>query len=214
MSSVLNDILTTGVGVETRNTEADDSLLWPAERDSLGDVVEGRFRSYVLGRRCARLALGQLGVEPQPILTGDQRQPLWPSGVVGSITHTAGYVAAAVARLGDLRSMGIDAEPDLPMPPGVVQRISRPEDATWLSSDADFGVTDPGRLLFSAKEAIYKAWFPVAERWLGFRDAFLEIDACAHTFLAHITVDGPLSTLDGRYRVSDGIVICTIELAA
>ncbi|MCP5029721.1 MAG: 4'-phosphopantetheinyl transferase superfamily protein [Actinomycetia bacterium] len=210
----MTDLLTTAVAVETRAVEADDSLLWPAERESVGDVAEGRFRDHVLGRRCARLALEELGVESEPVLRGDRRQPLWPPGVVGSITHTTGYVAAAVARRFDLRTVGLDAEPDLPLPDGVIRRIARPEDSEWLGSGADFGVVDPGRLLFSAKEAVYKAWFPVAGRWLGFGDAYLEVDAGQRTFRAHLTVDGPIDTFDGRYRVAQGIVISAIEVPA
>ena len=211
---MLPELLKGGVGIETRETEVDDTLLWPEERESIGEVVEGRFRDHVLGRRCARLALEELGSDPGPVLIGDRRQPLWPAGIVGSITHTTGYVAAAVARNTDLRSIGIDAEPDLPLPDGVRRRIARPEDAAWLDSGEDFGVVDPGRLLFSAKEAVYKAWFPVAERWLGFCDAHLEVDAGARSFRAHIVVDGPLDTLDGRYLVTDGILISAIEVSA
>lgn len=209
--TALPDLLTAAVAVETRSIEVDDSLLWPEERASIGDVVEGRFRDHVLGRRCARLALEELGVDPAPILIGDHRQPLWPPNIVGAITHTTGYVAAAVARKADVGSVGIDAEPDLPLPNGVLRRIARSEDSAWLDSGADFGVVDPGRLLFSAKEAVYKTWFPLAERWLGFGDAYLEVDAGERSFRAHITIDGPVESLDGRYLVVDGIVITAIE---
>ena len=151
------------VAVEDRQVDVDESLLWPEERAAIGEVVPGRWWDWVMGRRCARLALDRLGVAPQPVLSGEKRQPLWPGGVVGAITHTNGYVAAAVAHDHSRRSIGIDSEPDLPLPDGVLDRISLPEERAWVLADTDLGVANADRLLFSAKESIYKAWFPLAQ---------------------------------------------------
>ena len=198
--------------VASREPEPDESLLWPEERDSIGDVVPGRWWDWVTGRRCARLALTDLGVEPAPVLVGDKREPLWPAEVVGAITHTAGYAAAAVARSTQLLSVGLDAEPDQPLPDGVLARIARPEELHWVEAPGHSGVAHADRLLFSIKESVYKAWFPVARRWLGFEDAVVEIDPPTTSFQATILVDGPLRTLTGRYVGDDGIVVTAIEV--
>jgi 4'-phosphopantetheinyl transferase EntD len=72
------------------------------------------------------------------------------------------------------------------------------------------------RLLFSAKESVYKAWFPLANRWLGFEDAVLAIDPCRRSFEARLLVPGPalaggrLTMFSGRWLVRDGLVLTAI----
>ncbi|MEM7287284.1 MAG: 4'-phosphopantetheinyl transferase superfamily protein [Actinomycetota bacterium] len=197
--------------VDSRDDHADDSLLWPEERAALGEVVPGRWWDWVTGRRCARRAFTVLGVDPAPVLRRPKREPRWQPEVVGAITHTAGYAAAAVARAGDVRSIGLDAEPDQPLPDGVLRRIARDEELDWVASGVS-GVANADRLLFSVKESIYKAWFPVAERWLGFDEASVEVDQAGGLFRAEILVDGPLSSVTGRYTSVGGIVVTAIEV--
>ena len=197
--------------VDSRADAPDESLLWPEEREALGQVVPGRWWDWVTGRRCARLALTDLGVEPAPVLRGPKREPQWQPEVVGAITHTAGYAAAAVAHVGDVRSVGLDAEPDEPLPGGVLRRIAREEELAWVDGTVA-GVDNPDRLLFSVKESIYKAWFPLAGTWLGFEDARVEVDPSAGEFHAQILVDGPLSSVTGRYVSAEGIVVTAIEV--
>lgn len=197
--------------VDSREDHTDDSLLWPEERDAVGEVVPGRWWDWVTGRRCARLALADLGVDPAPVLRGPKREPQWQPEVVGAITHTAGYAAAAVAKAGDLLSLGLDAEPDQPLPDGVLRRIARDEELGWVRSQVT-GVDNADRLLFSVKESIYKAWFPVAQSWLGFEDARVEVDPAGGRFQAEILVDGPLSVVTGTYTSVGGIVVTAIEV--
>src|SRR4051794_18225806 len=90
--------------------------------------------------------------------------PLWPEGGVGSITHCAGYHAAGAASTGRFRSPGVDCELDEPLPDGVLDEVSLPAERAELGRG---GLPHLDRLLFSAKECVYKAWFPVARRWLG-----------------------------------------------
>ena len=87
------------------------------------------------------------------------------------MTHCAGYRAAAVARSGDLAAVGIDAEPHAPLPPDVLELVARPEERVELTALEE---ARPDlhwdRILFSAKEAVFKAWFPLTRRWLDFTD--------------------------------------------
>jgi len=212
------------VGVETRPSQArsgdpalvDDSLLFDEERALVASVAPGRFRDFVLGRRCARLAVEALGFTPAPILVGKRRQPLWPEGVDGAITHTDGYVAAAVAPADEMASVGIDAEADEHLPDGVERRVVRPDEQHLLVRH-DVGVAAVDRLIFSAKEAVYKAWFPLTGEWLGFLDARLEFDPRDRRFAAHVLVDAPvvagrrLQVFEGRYASVDGVIITTVE---
>ncbi|HEX3323621.1 MAG TPA: 4'-phosphopantetheinyl transferase superfamily protein, partial [Solirubrobacterales bacterium] len=170
-------------------------------------------------RTCARIALGRLGLPPAPLLSGPKREPLWPAGVVGSITHCDGYRACALARDTDLATLGVDAEPNEALPDGLLGDIALPEERGQLAALA---LEEPGinwdRLLFSSKESVYKAWFPLAERWLGFEDATVVIDRQAGTFSARLLVPGPaldgreLTGFSGTWLVRDRLVLTAIAV--
>jgi 4'-phosphopantetheinyl transferase EntD len=177
-SPLIAGILPAGV----RAAEAFDDLtpapLFAAEDASLAGAGPKRRREFATVRRCARHALGELGIPPGPLLRGVGGAPVWPDGVVGSMTHCAGYRAAGVARAGELAVLGIDAEPARPLPHGVLGLVSAPEERGHLAELAR-AAQDVcwDRLLFCAKEAVYKACFPLTKRWLGFHDATVELDA-------------------------------------
>jgi 4'-phosphopantetheinyl transferase EntD len=151
--------------------------LFPEEEASVGNAVEKRRREFVTVRACARQALQRLGLPPQAIPSGERGEPRWPAGIVGSITHCDGYRACVLAHASSILTVGVDAEPNAPLPDGLLADIARPEERPWL---ARMGQAAPAvhwdRLLFSAKEATYKAWFPLARRWLGFEDAIVRIE--------------------------------------
>jgi 4'-phosphopantetheinyl transferase EntD len=134
------------------------AYLLPEEAAQLGWAVESRKREFTTARSCARRALRKLGLPATPILRGPKREPLWPPGVVGSITHF-GYAAAAAMQLNVL-TVGIDAEIDEELPAGVLDQVLVDEERARLAG-ASRG-THWDMLLFSAKESIYKAWFPLS----------------------------------------------------
>ena len=166
------------------------------------------------------LALGELGLPPVPILKGDKGEPCWPDGVVGSLTHCEGYRGAAVGRRGEVRSVGIDAEPHDVLPKGVLDAISLPAERAELQALPSGLHWD--RILFCAKEATYKAWYPLTYRWLGFEDAHIVFDVdetgTAGGFESQVLIDPaalsgpPLQTLSGRWSVRDGITLTAIVL--
>jgi enterobactin synthetase component D / holo-[acyl-carrier protein] synthase len=199
---------------EARNEELGGEL-YPEEEQVLGRAVEKRRLEFTTGRACARVALARLGVEPAPIPVGERGAPCWPEGIVGSITHCRGYRACAVARSADVLSVGIDAEPNEPLPAGLLEDIASAEEMELLDGlRAQRREVNWDRLLFSAKEAVYKAWFPLAQRWLGFADAVLAIDSDQSRFCARLLLAGPvmrdgrrLRGFSGRWMACDGILI-------
>ena len=203
--------------VEAYGDEPDEPP-YPGEADLIAGAVESRRREFITARRCARQALGLLGLPPAAIRPGPKREPLWPAGVVGSLTHCAGYRAAAVARAAQVSSIGIDAEPHGPLPEGVLEAVVAPGDTETLRQVTEGDpATHWDRLLFSAKESVYKAWFPLTGRWLGFEEARLEIDPRTRTFTAHLLVpgdrldDGPaLTALSGSFLVDRGLVLTAV----
>jgi len=160
------------------------------EAEVLGQTVLSRGMEFAAGRTCARSALGALGVPTQPILRGLCREPIWPIGIVGSITHCDGYCAAVVAHNHKIKSIGIDAEPNEPLPNGILREIATENEIRSLD-DFPSALTSWDRLLFSAKESIYKAWYPIMKCWLGFEEACVTIDPIAKTFQAQISPEHP-----------------------
>jgi 4'-phosphopantetheinyl transferase EntD len=141
-------------------------------------AVERRRHEFAAGRHCARLALDALGVLAGPLRIGPDRAPLWPAGVIGSISHDDGWCAAAVARERDAAGLGIDVE--------MIDRF-RPEQARLICTASECsrelaglqGAALLGRLarLFTVKEALFKAQFGITRAWLDFADVDVELPA-------------------------------------
>ncbi|MER6996182.1 4'-phosphopantetheinyl transferase superfamily protein [Streptomyces sp. NPDC000410] len=217
---MLEELLPAAVAVEETFDDVADSELYEEEKALIATSVEQRRREFATVRGCARAALARLGVPPAPILRGERGAPRWPHGIVGSMTHCAGYRAAAVARAEDMVSIGIDAEPNEPMPnAGTLDLVTLPEERRWLSGMAP---RRPDvcwdRLVFSAKESVYKAWFPLTGRWLGFEDALVTVDPQAGTFHARLLVPGPdvagirLTGFTGNWTARRNLLLTAIAL--
>ena len=156
------------VGVEAFG-DAGAGPLFPAERSAVARAVPERVAEHTTVRHLARTALVGLGVAPVAIPTDEAGAPVWPTGIVGSLTHCAGYRAAAIARRADLACLGIDAEPDVPLPEGTLEVVASDAERAALAALPSGPAWD--RLLFSVKESVFKAWHPVMRRWLGFEEA-------------------------------------------
>lgn len=196
------------------------AMLFPQEYAAISRATESRRREFAAGRSCARAALARLGLPAVAVPPGPHGAPLWPEGVVGSITHCPGYIAAAVALTRDVVSLGVDAEPDEPLPNhGMLDLIALDTERAHLN---ELVARLPGiswdRLLFSAKESIYKTWFPLARRWLDFKSAEIVIDPLAGTFSARLLVPGPLANgaplvrLNGRWLADHGLLVTAVTL--
>jgi 4'-phosphopantetheinyl transferase EntD len=183
--------------------------LLPGEAGLLGPrAVSKRREEFTAGRTCAREALALLGIPRRSILQGKENQPLWPEGVVGSITHCPGYCAAAVASLDRCGGIGIDAEPNKSLPPEVFPLIARQREQDWiLNANQEKICWD--RLLFSIKESIYKVWYPLERCWLDFDQAEVTIDAGTCTFKASLlcaTSSCP-PRVEGSFYASDSLLL-------
>lgn len=218
------DVLASLLGaapVSVAETRADpaDPFLFPEEVDAVARAVDKRRTEFATVRQCARAALAELDVPPVPILPGPKGAPRWPDGIVGSMTHCAGYRAAAVARASAVTSIGIDAEPAAPLPDDDVLRLV--SDETERAALAELGIRRPDipwdRLLFSAKESVYKTWFPLMGSWLGFEDARVALDADG-SFTAALLVPGPVvagrevTGFAGNWLIRDGTAVTAIVL--
>jgi 4'-phosphopantetheinyl transferase EntD len=218
---VIEQILPGCTSVVEAYRDSDSGALFAQEQAIVRSAVPSRRREFVTARDCAHTALSRLGVVPEPILVGERGEPCWPVGVVGSITHCDGYRACAVARTRELEAIGIDAEPHAALPAGIESAIAVCEELRWLRRRA---ACTPGvhwdRLLFCAKESVYKAWFPRAKRRLGFEDVVITVAPDRDTFSAELLVELPepvrqgMGAFVGRWLVRDGYVLTAVAQLA
>ena len=148
--------------------------LHPAEENYFSQLSSvSRKEHYRSGRICAGEVLSKLGARGQPVLRDPQtREPLWPEGISGAITHSGNWAAAAAGKTSDVSGIGIDLE-DLERQ--VDSRISRhvciPEEQKWLQECGEDFLEQNLKIIFSAKESIFKAFFPYTRTYLHFHDA-------------------------------------------
>lgn len=195
-------------------TDVAGVALFPGEAAAVASSVAKRRSEFATVRWCARAALGQLGIAPAPLVPGERGAPSWPADVVGSMTHCSGLRAAAVALASEVVTLGIDAEPNEALPDGVLSLVALPGEADALPRG---GAVSWDRLLFCAKEAVYKAWFPLAGTFLGFEDACVSI-TMEGTFDARLRVTGPrvegveLTGFNGNWIAEDGLIAAAVVL--
>lgn len=192
----------------------DDDDAGPPHADELHLVaraVPARQQEFLLGRRCARAALAQLGAIPGAILSGPDRAPIWPPGIVGSIAHCRGFVGAMVSRDEYLECLGFDAEPALPIGEELVTAVCSSAEIDWVRDAAPPIAGDWLTVLFCAKEAIHKCIAPRSHVTLDFTDVTVVLDMPARTFVARLT--GPaderlpdFARIEGRYAIADSLV--------
>lgn len=156
------------------------------ERRAVAGASDSRRREFAAGRACAHAALHAIGCDTGPVGMGTRRQPLWPAGTVGSISHAGSLAGAVVARTDDARGLGFDVEVlDPPLGPDVAAMVAAPAE---LGEAADGNPLDPYRskIAFSAKECVYKCLFPLWRRHLEFTDVTLDLDLPGGRFTARV----------------------------
>jgi 4'-phosphopantetheinyl transferase EntD len=184
-------------------SDAPESAMFASEAAAIAGAVSERRREFGTVRHCARDALRRLGMPAVPIARDAAGAPRWPAGVVGSMTHCAGYRAAVVARAAELRSVGIDAEPHAPLPAEVHDLV--------VSADVvDEAIPHWDRVVFCAKEAVYKAWFPLTLRRLDFADLATTVRRDG-SFDARVRGDRGFS---GRWLADRGLVLAATWVTA
>ncbi|SDF31251.1 4'-phosphopantetheinyl transferase family protein [Limimaricola pyoseonensis] len=183
---------------------------WPGEAEAVRRAVPARRAEFAAGRAAARAAMARLGLSPREVPQGADRAPVWPEGVVGSISHDAGLAVAAL-RLGPPH-IGIDLEPDHPLPPALWPEIIGPDERAEAMAQADPGRA--ARVIFAAKEAAFKAQYPVTGALLGFDAMRVSIDGADVS--ARLT--GPVGTwpagteLRGGWAVAGGRIAVAMRL--
>ena len=185
------------------------SGLFPQEKAEIAGAVPRRVSEFATGRRCAREALEKLGLPGVAIRRGSNRQPIWPQGVVGSITHCQKYCAAAVAMKCDMLSLGIDAEIDRRFSSEMAALVLTEEEHA-REGQSPLHVNLPC-LAFSAKESAFKAWHPLTGLWLDFHDIYISFCFTSMSFEARVSPssqngDQATHVFPGKFCIASGII--------
>ncbi|MCX7280224.1 MAG: 4'-phosphopantetheinyl transferase superfamily protein [Alphaproteobacteria bacterium] len=183
-------------GAELRDT-GQKLDLHPGEEHHVARAAEKRRRDFSLGRSCARAALAPLGHGEAAISMGADGAPQWPSGILGSITHTSRYAAAVAGEANFFLGVGVDAERVGGVTHKLWPRLFNEAEQAHLAGriDADVAAT----LLFSAKEAAFKAWR--LRGALAFRDIAIALQEDG------FTADHAGKQLRGRHAVEGELVL-------
>ncbi len=143
--------------------------LMPEEEAALSDRAAVRRRAdFTAGRMAARQALEGLGLSPSPVTRGTAGEPVWPAGVVGSITHAADWALALVARSASSGGVGIDLESSSRFFSDLVDEIAFDDERDRLYEFGGDRLRHAAVELFAIKEAIYKAFYPRVREFFGF----------------------------------------------
>jgi 4'-phosphopantetheinyl transferase EntD len=214
VSAVIADLLPPAVAaaesIGPDPTQGPGPGLFPAEEALVRTAGPRRRAEFAAGRACARAALASLGLPGAPVMAGRAGEPRWPAGVTGSITHCAGYRACAAARTADVAALGIDAEPDAGLPAGLIESVAGHAERAWIARQAAAGpAVCWDRLLFSAKEAVGKLWYPLTGEWPGFGQVAVFPDP-AGTFDARVAG----SRLTGRWLARGGLIVTAVPWLA
>ena len=183
------------------------AALRAAEVPAVERAVEKRVQEFATGRRLARIAMTELGLPARAIPRGEDRRPLWPPGCLGSITHGGALAVAAVAASGAVRGLGIDLEEADRVTSDLHERLLTSKER-GAARGADPRL--PG-LVFSAKEATYKAVHPLVERFIGFQEVEVDVDWPEQRFrLRYVGDHGPNRVMEegiGYFAFSERYVL-------
>jgi len=178
-------------------------------------MVERRLQEFQHGRNCARLALSMLGHPPGPIGRGKHREPLWPAGYIGSISHAGSQAAAAVAATDLFLGLGLDMEFADPIEDSLIASICRTEEIDRLDDREDIGCR--AKLLFSIKESIYKCLWPLIREFVDFTEIEVRLvdDSNQYEAIAHTAKcdAAPVDRLSGRYRQYGKLILASAYIS-
>lgn len=174
----LSSLFPVNVVIVHATDEMWDTPLRTEEERLIQESVAKRQRQFRAGRNAAHAALEQLDAPDGPLLRGEDRQPIWPRGYVGSISHCDDSCVAVCAVEGEVVSLGIDVEPLKPLKPKIARYIDTEDEKTFMQRHQDL----PRRLIFSAKESLYKCYYPLVGRFFGFQSVTLDVDISRQRF--------------------------------
>lgn len=206
-----------GIVVDVAEIALVDAALFAEELAYLSSAVTKRRAEFGTARISARRAMLGLGVHAGALVPHSDRSPHWPPGIVGSISHTDRWSVVAVARASDVTTLGLDLEPERRLDPAVIEAVCTSAERVALNRDGRGD--DDAVILFAAKEAFYKAQYPITRTFLAFEAVAIDLDRAAGRFEARTTgrataLPEAFDRVQGAYCRTAGIVACAVEIPA
>ncbi|MBD9653134.1 4'-phosphopantetheinyl transferase superfamily protein [Ensifer sp. ENS09] len=219
MLNTLSSLFGPGVAAATSDPTQPADGLHPPEVAFVANAVDQRRREFAAGRRCARAAMQTLGIPQQTVAAGTDRAPVWPNGIVGSITHCDSLCGAVVARKADgFRSLGLDIEPAKSLDSHLVELICNSQEIAWLNMFCRDNQGLMARAVFSAKEAVYKAQYALSGVMLDFHALSIRLAVMESSFVAtfHVLANPFLigDRIHGRIAIDGGYIATAVILKA
>jgi 4'-phosphopantetheinyl transferase EntD len=179
---------------------------------ALRHAAHKRQHEFLAGRWCAEQALQCLGAGSTEIGMAEDRAPIWPDGIVGSITHTAGFAAAAVAWTADVAGLGVDSERIIdPAAARDIAGICMIDEETLFEAPAGRSFCEFCTFVFSAKEAVFKCLFPLTRKFLEFSDVRITSLDWNREYFSWTALSEHIGT--GRLSQAEGVVHTSVELS-
>lgn len=194
------------------------SELFASETPAIAKAIDSRRHEYATGRVLARGLLADLGHEAAPLVYEKKtRLPVWPAGAIGSISHSDDLCIVGVAQTARYRGLGLDVEPDEPVRGGVERIVlQQGDDSTewsWAEEGGDAAeFSRRTRIVFSVKEAVYKAFYPLTRDFWNFHDVSVEIDLDAGRFRAEVPPTAFGQRAEGRVLRRSGWILSSVTL--
>jgi len=209
---VLQSLFPRDCAVAVRTEPGRVSDLFESEAVSVRDAVPDRQAEFAAGRACVRQALRSVGAPPYAILPGKFRAPVWPHGLIGSISHCPGLCVAVVAHRLMGKAVGVDVETNDRLADGMHDIVAILDERGALDNLQRALKCDPLKLLFVIKEALFKLYFPATRHFLDFHHASVRLDPETGTFEAELVESSApavfgLRRFTGRFGVTSGYLM-------
>jgi 4'-phosphopantetheinyl transferase EntD len=207
MVGIVIDLLALGMVLHTAKISECEGELYEEELHYIHNAVGKRKREFTAGRICARKALEKLNRSPCSIPVGSTREPLWPQGVAGSITHDGNHCVACVANRDIIPYLGIDLAVREPLDRNLIPLICTKDDIENIKNVGESNFeTDPYKLIFSIKESVYKCLFPVVQQIFDFQDVSVHMKSKSGTTSIILLNNQLFSTLDLELKVKFRVI--------
>lgn len=159
-------------------------------------------------------AMRTLGLPSQPVCMGRDRAPIWPDGLTGSLSHTETCCVVVLTQTKTTSALGIDLEPNSALDQDLIPEICTPAEQFWVSQRSD--PAHQARLIFSAKEAVYKAQYSLSRTFMEFRDLCVIPHPATRTYRATFQRSvGPFKEgrcLTGHFLQQAGLIVTLLWL--
>ena len=205
-----------GIAYYATMSAAEGNILFQSETKHVRNVSPKRYKDFSTGRWCARQAMTRLGIAHKPICAGTMREPIWPEGITGSISHTTNYYCAAISK--EKRSIGVDAQTlDETLTLDEFTLILTHNEISSIKEQCKKNYYEGLTIAFSCKESIFKSLYPITKQFFDFKDVFIRLDFNKFLFTAILLTNlssefGVGIELTGQFWFFNNLVVSMITI--